>query len=136
MALKEHYVNLNEGKADMCFEALEYIREHGWATRTWEDANGAVCLEGAINRITFCNLIARGKHGGGTGRSLRKSIPIQLQYLYDNLMYELQKHLEKEGYGSIPSFNDDALTSQEMVEKFLMQRGEYYEQRYLEGLRS
>ena len=148
MALKEHYSNLNELKADVMHEMRDILHEKGWIKgalyRTDSihgpaDGSGkgdGVCFMGALNAAIagdphYCN--RKSKHN-----SLYDTLPFQRRYAHDQIVKEFKKHLE-EMFGSfqtIERWNDFSNRTEEEVEKAIMQMADYYETRYLEGLQS
>lgn len=141
MALKEHYQNMNELKADVLHEMREVLNTRGWVQGTLEDDEGSVCFMGAYNTIFFdnSNPFLRGH------KSALKTLPIQRKYAYESLLKELKVHLRKM-YGKeyaepteswpIERWNDQKERTFEEVEKAIMQMADYYETRYLEGFQS
>lgn len=139
MALKDHYDNLNEAKADVLHEAREVLIERGWAQYTLEDTDGHVCFVGAINTVFF------GEANAFTHGWKRKvdQMPIQRRYIYLTLGNELRDHFiqflapdEPVPNLGIEYWNDREGRTMEEVEKVMLERADYYERRYLEGYQS
>jgi len=148
MALKEHYSNLNELKADVMHEMRDILHEWGWikgalhrsgSLRGPADGLGngdGVCFMGALNTV-----ISGSPHyynRKSKNNPIFDTLPFQRRYAYDQIVKEFKKHLE-EMFGrkqTIERWNDFSNRTEEEVEKAIMQMADYYETRYLEGLQS
>ena len=148
MALKEHYSNLNELKADVMHEMRDILHEKGWikgALQRTGSINGpadglgngdGVCFMGALNTVIAGDPEYHNRKS--EYNFLYDALPFQRRYAYDQIVKEFKKHLD-EMFGSfltIERWNDFNDRTEEEVEKAIMQMADYYETRYLEGLQS
>lgn len=142
MALKDHYDNLNELKADVLHEMREVLHDQGWVQGTLENDENQVCFMGAYNTVLF----GKAEVFRFGYRKQLNTLPIQRRYVYESLLKEVKKHLAEmfpldmdnihyEGW-QIERWNDTKGRTFEEVEKAIMQMADYYETRYLEGLQS